>query len=72
MTPADLKTARHSLGLSTNELAAALSDPDHVKDGIPPVDGRTIRRWEAGDRDIPHAAVIVIKSMLKRARPKGT
>ncbi|MGB7098915.1 MAG: hypothetical protein WBD95_09120 [Xanthobacteraceae bacterium] len=42
-TPADLKAARHALGLSAEGLARAVRVED----------GRTVRRWEAGEREIP-------------------
>jgi hypothetical protein len=43
MTPAEFRAARHRLGLSAAAMARAL--------GIG--DGRTIRRYEAGECDIP-------------------
>lgn len=43
MTPAELKSARHTLGLSAEGFAQAVGVES----------GRTVRRWEAGDRDIP-------------------
>ncbi|HRJ61568.1 MAG TPA: hypothetical protein PKZ99_10370 [Azospirillaceae bacterium] len=43
MIPQDFKTARRKLGLTLNRMAEAV--------GV--ADGRTVRRWEAGDRDIP-------------------
>ena len=43
MTPTEFKAIRHALGLSAQGLARALGVSD----------GRTVRRWEAGDRDIP-------------------
>jgi transcriptional regulator with XRE-family HTH domain len=50
MTPADLKSARKSLGLSQAGLArivGAASD-------------RTIRRWEDGSRDIPPHVPLIL------------
>lgn len=43
MTPTDLKQARQALGLTVEGFARAVGVSD----------GRTVRRWEAGDRDIP-------------------
>lgn len=54
MTPADLKSARHTLGLSAEGMARLL----HVQSG------RTVRRWEAGDRDIPGPVIVLIKAMM--------
>ena len=47
MTAAELKAKRHSLGLSAAGLAAALK----MKGGKQA--GRTVRRWESGDQEIP-------------------
>lgn len=65
MTPRELKAARHALGLSVGGLAALLTDPAHDK---PPIDPRTIRRWESGQRDIPHPAVVLVKLMVEKKR----
>lgn len=43
MTPAELKAARHALGLSAERFARMVRVQS----------GRTVRKWEAGDRDIP-------------------
>ena len=43
MTPTEFRRIRHALGLSAQGLARLLQVSD----------GRTVRRWEAGDRDIP-------------------
>lgn len=61
MTPTQLKEARHQLGLSASQMAAALSDPDTE----PQVSPRTIRYWEAGDRNIPGPVAVLVKLMLK-------
>lgn len=55
MTPADFKAARQRLGLSQNALARALRVAD----------GRTVRRWEAGQRDIPGPAMVAVAYMLR-------
>jgi transcriptional regulator with XRE-family HTH domain len=46
MTPADLKAARKALGLSAEGFARLVGVQS----------GRTVRRWERGDRDIPGTA----------------
>lgn len=62
MTPAQLKHARRKLGLSVAELAQAL---EHTKaPGKPPVDPRTVRRWEEGTKDIPVAVIGAVTQML--------
>lgn len=43
MTPSELKTARRQLGLSAQAFARLIGVHD----------GRTVRRWEAGDAPIP-------------------
>jgi|HigsolmetaAR203D_1030402.scaffolds.fasta_scaffold15358_3 Predicted transcriptional regulator len=58
MTPAELKAARHALGLSAEGFARWVNVQS----------GRTVRRWEAGDRDIPGpVAVLVRAAMASRA-----
>ena len=53
-TPGDLKAAREFMGLSADGLARIL--------GIE--DGRTVRRWEAGDRELPGPVVVVMETAL--------
>lgn len=60
MTPATLRTARKTLGLSANGLAQALR---LGKGG-----GRTVRRWEAGDTPISGPAQVAIEAMLEKAK----
>ena len=55
MTPAELRTIRAQLGLSQAGLAALL------KVGS----GRTVRRWEAGERDIPGPAAVALKLLAE-------
>ena len=55
MTPAKFKAARQALGLSQDAMARALL----VKSG------RTIRRWESGERDIPGPALVAVGYMLQ-------
>lgn len=54
MTPAELREARQTLGLSAARFAAAV--------GV--ADGRTVRRWEAGDREIPGSVAILVRLLL--------
>jgi len=54
MTPTEFRRIRQALGLSTQGLARLLQVSD----------GRTVRRWEAGDRDIP-GPVRVLMLLLK-------
>ena len=53
-TPDDLKAAREFMGLSADGLARIL--------GIE--GGRTVRRWEAGDRELPGPVVVVMETAL--------
>jgi len=55
MTPQEFKEARQTLGLSAKGMAKALMVSS----------GRTIRRWESGQRDIPGPAIVAIRYMLK-------
>ncbi len=50
MTPTEFKTARRELGLSQNALAKRMG-----------VTGRTIRRWEAGDTQIPGPVIVSMR-----------
>lgn len=65
MTPNELKSARHTLGLSAESFARAV----HVESG------RTVRRWEAGERDIPGPVIVLLRIWLDprcpaRLKPK--
>jgi DNA-binding transcriptional regulator YiaG len=51
LTPTDLKHARRQLGLSLNEFARAV--------GV--ATGRTVRKWEDGDRDIPGPVITILE-----------
>lgn len=55
MTPEELKTARHALGLSAEGFAKWVNVAD----------GRAVRRWEAGDRDIPGPVKVLVKAALE-------
>jgi DNA (cytosine-5)-methyltransferase 1 len=57
MTPADLKSARKSLGLTQTQMADAL--------GLGPNGRRTVRRWESGETPISGPAQVAISLMLK-------
>lgn len=50
-TPADLKAARHALGLTADGLARVVRVEG----------GRTVRRWEAGDREIPGPVTVLLE-----------
>ena len=54
VSPSEFKEARKKLGLSVKEMARAVA-----------VNPRTIRRWEAGGRDIPGAAIIAVQNMME-------
>jgi DNA-binding transcriptional regulator YiaG len=59
VTDVELKAARTRLGLTQAGLAALLR-----------VDGRTIRKWEAGDRDIPGSVEVALEALTDGWRPK--
>lgn len=58
MTPEEFKAARHELGLSANEMAKALGLSD----------GRSVRRFESGERDISGPVVVLVGVMLYQHR----
>ncbi len=60
MTPAEFKAARHALGLSAERLARLFKVSS----------GRTVRRWERGDRDIPGPAKVLMKWLATGRKPK--
>jgi hypothetical protein len=53
-TPDDLKAARAALGFSADALARMLRIED----------GRTVRRWEAGDREIPGPVIVLMETAM--------
>jgi len=55
-TPAQVKEARHALGLSCEKLAAALRMGIHG--------GRQVRRWESGECQISGPATVAIEYLL--------
>lgn len=57
MTPAELKSARHALGLSAEGFARLVRVES----------GRTVRRWEAGERDIPGPVQVITGALLESA-----
>lgn len=50
MTPNELKSKRHGLGLSAEAFARLVRVES----------GRTVRRWEAGDRGIPGPVEVIL------------
>ena len=54
MTPAELKSARAALGLSAEGFARAVRVES----------GRTVRRWESGERDIPGPVLALLDIWL--------
>ena len=54
MTPAELKAARHALGLSAEGFSRVLCVQS----------GRTVQRWEAGDRDIPGPVIVLVRLLM--------
>ena len=55
MLPDTLKSARHALGLSAEGFAKLVQVES----------GRTVRRWEAGERDIPGPVVVVVGALME-------
>lgn len=55
MTPADLKAARHALGLSAEGFAKLMRVES----------GRTVRRWESGERDIPGPVQALVDALTE-------
>lgn len=55
MTPEELKSARHALGLSAEGFAAWVGVQG----------GRTVRKWEAGDRDIPGPVTVLVNAAMQ-------
>ena len=60
MTPAELTDARKALGLTQESLALAIGVSG----------GRTVRKWEAGDRAIPESIAKLVSILLKKRKPK--
>jgi transcriptional regulator with XRE-family HTH domain len=53
-TPEALKDARAALGLSADALARIVRIED----------GRTVRRWEAGEREIPGPVIVILETAM--------
>jgi len=53
MTPDELKSIRRSLGLTADAFAAL----------VRVANGRTVRKWEAGDRDIPGPVTVLAEGI---------
>lgn len=62
MTPSELKDARHKLGLSAAGLASFLRLGAHG--------GRTVRRWEAGESDVPGPVQVLLEWLANGKKPK--
>ena len=61
MTPAEeFREARRKLGLSQNRAAAILRVES----------GRTVRRWENGERDVPGPALTLMRVLLGSAQAR--
>jgi DNA-binding transcriptional regulator YiaG len=54
VTPDELKDARHALGLSAESFARVVNVES----------GRTVRRWESGERDIPGPVQVIVDLAL--------
>jgi DNA-binding transcriptional regulator YiaG len=61
MSPTEVKFARHTLGMTQDQLAKILRMGTDGK--------RAIRRWEAGDREISGPASVAIQALLDGWRP---
>ena len=61
MTPSELKTARKALGLSAERFARLVRVQSW----------RTVRRWEAGERDIPGPIVVIVELLANPAARKA-
>ena len=57
MSPADLRAARAALGLSTAAFARLVQVES----------GRTVRRWESGERDIPGPVAVLVGALVASA-----
>ncbi len=55
VTPEDLRAARTALGLSAEAFARLVRVES----------GRTVRRWEAGERDIPGPVVVLVGALME-------
>ena len=53
MTPTELRTIRATLGLSAEAMASLLQVQS----------GRTVRRWEAGEREVPGPVAVILTAL---------
>jgi transcriptional regulator with XRE-family HTH domain len=61
VTPEELKSIRHHLGLTQRQLGEAL--------GYREKDASTVRRWEYGARAIPPVVALLLRYMAKYGLP---
>lgn len=59
MTPAELKEARRSLGLTQQELAGVL--------GVHPI---SISKWELGEREIKRPIELAVRAIVAYGQPE--
>ena len=59
-TPSGFKAAREKLGLSQNALARLFRVSG----------GRTVRKWESGERDIPGPAQVLLDWLANGRKPQ--
>lgn len=57
MTPSELRALREALGITADALATVLGVSG----------GRTVRRWEAGDRAIPGPVAVLLRAIGENA-----
>ncbi|KKN04927.1 hypothetical protein LCGC14_1092430 [marine sediment metagenome] len=60
MTPTEFRAGRKQLGLSQNALARLFRVSA----------GRTVRRWECDERDIPGPVVVLMTWLITGKRPR--
>lgn len=60
MTPTELKATRRGFGLSAAKFARLLRIGD----------GRTVRRWEAGECDIPGPVTVIVELLQKSSQAR--
>jgi DNA-binding transcriptional regulator YiaG len=61
MAPAELRAARNALGLSAEGFARLVAVQS----------GRTVRKWEAGDREIPGPVRVMTKALMESEGVRG-
>jgi DNA-binding transcriptional regulator YiaG len=70
MTGAEFRAARRKLGLSLSQCAEVLQLGREGTDDRWRQAGRTIRKWEAGDNEIPGPARVLMRWLAFGAKPK--